>query len=128
MIPFSPECLILGVSAATFISHRGIKRKSLSQIGAATAFMVGFLSIACGLRGFVLFMFYQLGTMATKHGKELKMKKDGDAGKSSVRGPSQVLACSAIAVLLSLFHAVYFGEEKTIGRSISTDARHFLRQ
>jgi len=58
----------------------------------------------------------------------LKMKKDGDAGKSSVRGPSQVLACSAIAVLLSLFHAVYFGEEKTIGRSISTDARHFLRQ
>jgi len=59
-------------------------------------------------------MFYQLGTMATKYGKEIKIKKDGDAGKSSVRGPSQVLACSAIAVLLSLYHAVYFGEEKTI--------------
>jgi len=28
------------------------------------------------------------------------------------------LACSAIAVLLSLIHAIYFGEEKTIGRSI----------
>lgn len=99
---------------ATFISKRGIKRKSLSPMGAATAWMVGFLSIASGLRGCVLLMFYQFGTLATKYGKELKIKKDGDAGKSSVRGPSQVLACSAIAVLLSLIHAIYFGEEKTI--------------
>ena len=120
MIPFSPKCIILGFVAATFILKRGIKRKSLSPIGAVTAFVVGFLSIACGLRGFVLFMFYQLGTMATKYGKEIKIKKDGDAGKSSVRGPSQVLACSAIAVLLSLYHAVYFGEEKTIGRLFLT--------
>lgn len=53
--------------------------------------------------------------MATKYRKEIKILKDGDAGKSSVRGPSQVLACSVIAVVCSIVHAIFFGEEKTIG-------------
>ena len=44
---------------------------------------------------------------------------DGDAGKGSVRGPSQVLACSAIAVVCSLFHAISFGEEKAIGEGLT---------
>lgn len=129
-----------------------MRRKSLSTLGAATAWIVGFLSISCGARGFVLLMFYQvrkrrgsrellfvwftdeefmkknsihgyifflqpqIGTMATKYRKDLKVTKDGDAQKSSVRGPSQVLACSAIAVMCSLAHALYLGEEQPIGK------------
>lgn len=33
---------------------------------------------------------------------------------SIARGPSQVLACSLLAVILSLVHGVYFGEDKPI--------------
>ncbi len=93
-----------------------------------TAWMVGYLSIACGNRGFLLLVFYQLGTMATKYKKELKIQKDGDAGKSSVRSPYQVLACSGIAVVISLLHVVYFGEEKAIGKSVqySTERTYIL--
>lgn len=54
--------------------------------------------------------------MATKYKKEYKATKDGDAGHSSVRGPSQVLACSAIAVACSLYHAIYYGEEKALSK------------
>ena len=62
-------------------------------------------------------LFYsKIGTMATKYKKEYKVTKDGDAGKSSVRGPSQVLACSAIAVACSLYHAICYGEEKALGK------------
>jgi len=91
-----------------------------------------------GLRGFVLFMFYQvripllvllqnifktyvkiciqkIGTMATKYKKNLKAKLDAETSTSSVRGPTQVLACSILAVGCSLLHAYYFGEETSIG-------------
>ena len=56
-----------------------------------------------------------MGSMATKYKKSIKEKKDADASISSVRGPSQVLSCSAIAVACSLYHALYFGEERAIG-------------
>jgi len=56
----------------------------------------------------------QLGSFATKYQKVIKEKIDGDASKSAIRGPHQVLACSAIAVALSIYHAMYFGEEKSI--------------
>ncbi|GFH61034.1 hypothetical protein CTEN210_17510 [Chaetoceros tenuissimus] len=114
MEPFSPTLLSIGTVVATYISLRGTKRKSLSKSGACTAFAVAFLSIACGLRGFVLLMFYQIGTKATKYKKQIKLQRDGDVAKSSVRGPSQVLACSVLAVALSLVHAIYFGEERKI--------------
>lgn len=114
MQPFGLTSVSLGAITASLITVRGIKRKSLSPSGALTAWLVGFVSISCGLRGFVLFMFYQFGTMATKYRKEIKILKDGDAGESSVRGPSQVLACSVIAVVCSIVHAIFFGEEKTI--------------
>lgn len=114
MKPFSSISIILGIFTATLIARRGLRRKSLSPLGAATAWIVGFLSISCGARGFVLLMFYQIGTLATKYRKDLKLAKDGDAQRSSVRGPSQVLACSAIAVICSFIHAVYLGEEQAI--------------
>ena len=52
--------------------------------------------------------------MATKFKKDIKVTIDGDAGKSSVRGPGQVLACSAIAVVCSIIHVYLYGEETAI--------------
>jgi uncharacterized membrane protein len=116
MKPFSIKSIILGIIIATLMCLRGKKKKSLSASGSATAFVVGFTSIACGARGFLLLVFYQLGTMITKIQNENKIKKDGDVSKSSVRSPYQVLACSGIAVLISLIHAFYCGEEISISK------------
>ena len=115
MKPFSTKSILIATSTATILATKGKKKKSLSPSGAATAWIVGFLSIASGNRGFLLLLFYQLGTMVTKFRKELKVKKDGDASKSSVRSPYQVLACSGIAVVISLVHVFQYGEEKPIG-------------
>lgn len=68
------------------------------------------------MRGFLLLFFYLVGTKATKFKNDVKRKIDGDIGHSSVRGPHQVLACSIIAVVLTLYHAYNYGEEKIIGR------------
>jgi uncharacterized membrane protein len=46
---------------AATICSRAIKRKSLSNLGAVAAFIVGFISVATGLRGFTLLIFYQVG-------------------------------------------------------------------
>ena len=104
MEPFSPTLLSIGTAVATYISLRGTKRKSLSKSGACTAFAVGFLSIACGLRGFVLLMFYQIGTKATKYKKQIKLQRDGDVAKSSVRGPSQGMYISCMIDCCLLLH------------------------
>jgi len=114
MKPFGIQSLLLGSTIATYLAKNGLKRKSLSISGAITAWIVGFLSIACGLRGFLLLIFYKLGSSATKYKKSVKERIDGDASKSSVRGPYQVLACSAISVACSVYHALYFGEERAI--------------
>ena len=63
MQPFGLTSVSLGAITASLITVRGIKRKSLSPSGALTAWLVGFVSISCGLRGFVLFMFYQVSPL-----------------------------------------------------------------
>jgi uncharacterized protein (TIGR00297 family) len=82
----------------------------------SAAFCVGFLLICTGLRGFNLLVFYLIATKATKFKKGIKEKIDGSLSNSGsiARGPSQVLACSFLAVILSLIHGIYFGEEKPI--------------
>jgi hypothetical protein len=62
----------------------------------------------------VLFFFYQLGSWATKYKKQLKESMDATVAHSSVRSGAQVLAVSLVAVLLSLFHAYYYGAEQAI--------------
>ncbi|CAJ1942786.1 unnamed protein product [Cylindrotheca closterium] len=116
MQPFSLKANAIGFVVATFLSWRGIKKKGLTRSGAATAFCVGFLLVCTGLRGFNLLVFYLLGTKATKFRKEIKQKMDGTVVLSGTiaRGPSQVLACSLLAVILSLVHGIYCGEEKPI--------------
>ena len=88
----------------------------MTALGATSAFCVGFLLLGTGLRGFNLLVFYQIATSATKYKKDYKTKLDGTiaATGSIARGPSQVLACSLLAVILSLAHAIYCGSERSI--------------
>mmetsp|Transcript_17327 Transcript_17327/g.22546 ORF Transcript_17327/g.22546 Transcript_17327/m.22546 type:complete len:299 (-) Transcript_17327:958-1854(-) len=114
MIPFSLKAITLSTLVATGLAAHGYRRKSLSPSGALTAWIVGFSILSCGLRGFLLILFYQLGSSATKYRKDEKRKLDSTAAESSCRGPEQVLACSFLATIFSLFHAYWIGEEKYI--------------
>lgn len=123
MKPFGVKATIVATVVATLLSYRAaIRKKSLTKGGAVAAFAVGFLSLwAAGLRGFNLLVFYQIGTMATKYKKEIKLQIDGTlansknaSGNVQARGPGQVLACSLIAVILGIIHGYECGEERPI--------------
>jgi len=114
MDPFGTTAILTGLTVATLLAFRAVRKQSLTPFGAAAGFCVGFLLMSTGLRGFNLIVFYQFGSWATKYKRSLKAQKDATASESSVRGAFQVLACSVIAVVLSLIHALYCGPEKAI--------------
>jgi uncharacterized protein (TIGR00297 family) len=116
MEPFGFKATVLATLVAVLLSYRAIRKKSLTKSGAVTAFVVGFLSVVVGARGFNLLVFYQIGTTATKFKKDIKAKIDGTVATtgSQARGPTQVLACSVIAVALGLVHGFYCGAERPI--------------
>mmetsp|Transcript_17657 Transcript_17657/g.29354 ORF Transcript_17657/g.29354 Transcript_17657/m.29354 type:complete len:292 (+) Transcript_17657:79-954(+) len=114
MLPFSLTSSTLGFLIATALAARGVRRRSLSKSGAAAAWIVGFLSVAAGLRGTSLLLFYMVGTAATKFRHAEKARIDATAQVGAERGPSQVLACSAVGVVCSVWHAVACGEERAI--------------
>lgn len=122
MKPFGPITIPLGVTIATLLSLKGHKKKSLSKDGAIAAWIVGFLSVASGPRGLLLLIFYLLGTKVTKFRKEEKQKKDADASEGAVRGMHQVLACSAIAVIIQIIHVYLYGEEQQITFTTTTSS------
>lgn len=114
MDPFRPKALVLATALATFLAVRAIKKKSLTKLGAMVGFVVGFSIVATGLRGVTLFAFYQIGSWATKYKMTVKQGKDATACESATRGPSQVLACSIAATVLSMMHAIWCGSEDAI--------------
>ena len=114
MLPFGLASSTLGFLVATALAVRGVRRRSLSLSGAAAAWIVGFLSVAAGLRGFILLLFYIVGTAATKFRHDEKARIDATAQVGAERGPSQVLACSAVGVVCSVWHAAACGEERPI--------------
>ncbi|KAL7434152.1 hypothetical protein ACHAXM_007352 [Skeletonema potamos] len=97
---------------ASLMASRGYKRKSLTTNGAMAAWIVGFCSILFGMRGFLLLLFYVVGTKATKY--NIKIKAKFEETDSSCRGPGQVLACSIIGLLLQTMHFIYCGKERSI--------------
>mmetsp|Transcript_4688 Transcript_4688/g.10066 ORF Transcript_4688/g.10066 Transcript_4688/m.10066 type:complete len:264 (-) Transcript_4688:2253-3044(-) len=121
MQPFEPTAMLRAFAIAFFIAHRGVKRKSLTPHGAVAASVVGFLSISCGLRGFLLLLFYLVATKATKYKSVMKASLDETADDSACRGPSQVMACSALGVMFQIIHAVYFGKEQSIGDTLASE-------
>jgi uncharacterized membrane protein len=50
--------LTIATILATLLSLHGYRRKSLTGEGAVAAWLVGFTSLACGNRGFLLLLFY----------------------------------------------------------------------
>ena len=58
MKPFDTKSTALGIVIASLMAIRGWKRKSLTPSGAIAAWIVGFCSISCGMRGFLLLLFY----------------------------------------------------------------------
>jgi uncharacterized protein (TIGR00297 family) len=114
MDPFGIPALGIATVMASALAARALRKRSLTPAGAMTGAMVGFLLLATGLRGMTLFVFYQMGTMATRYGSQVKQRRDATVSHHAVRGPTQVLAVSVLAVVLSLFHALQCGKERAI--------------
>jgi uncharacterized protein (TIGR00297 family) len=126
MDPFGVKATTMATAVAVLLSWRAHRKKSLTPVGSVTAFCVGFLLVGTGSRGLNLLVFYQIATIATKYKKDYKATIDGTIATtgSAVRGATQVLACSLLAVLLSLIHAVYCGAERPI--DFSKDESSYL--
>lgn len=91
---------LLPLFLAILLSVHGLRKKSLSPSGAVTAFVIGFLTMAGGLRmfGVALIGFYLIGSRATKYGKEKKTKLEESYQEGGYRTGWQVLSNSAAAV------------------------------
>jgi uncharacterized protein (TIGR00297 family) len=122
MQPFSITATLLATLMASMLAWRAHRRKSLTPAASVAAFAVGFLLIWTGLRGFNLLVFYFVAMQATKYKKDLKAKIDGTIATqgTAIRGVSQVLACSLLATLLSLWHAMACGAERPIQFTVNT--------
>lgn len=125
MRPFSPPALQAAFIAAFLLAYRATRKQTLSTPGAIAGFAVGFLLVATGWRGMNLFVFYQLGSMATKYKQSYKAQFDEEISQtsSSQRSMKQVLAVSVLAVLLSLYHAIVYGEERPLTSSYPEQTR-----
>lgn len=120
--PFSLSTLLVATVACSLLAQRSLRKRTLTRSGAGAGFMMGFLLLATGYRGGVLFYFYMVGTWATKYKLSRKMQLDGSLQQGSIRGARQVLSVSAIAVLLSLYHAIRCGEERPIDFAVNTQS------
>jgi uncharacterized protein (TIGR00297 family) len=112
MNPFTFQSTVTALIAALVLALRATQKRTLTRAGATVGFVVGFLLVSTGLRGFVLFFFYQLGSLATRYNQRAKAALDVTCAEASVRGARQVLAVSLIAVVLSLYHALVYGSER----------------
>ncbi|GAX10559.1 hypothetical protein FisN_2Lu589 [Fistulifera solaris] len=117
--PFGFTAVSIGLAVAVLLSWRSRRKRTLSKSGAVAGFTVGLALVSTGMRGLILFYFYQLGTWATKYKLQQKMKLDETVEQGSERGATQVLCVSIIALSLSLIHAIYCGPELSIDFSLS---------
>jgi uncharacterized membrane protein len=117
MEPFGCTATTVATSAATLLAYRAYRKQSLTRSASITAFIVAFLLVGSGLRGFNLLVFYGVAMKATKYKKDIKATIDGTISSnkgSTTRGINQVLACSLLAVILSIVHVILCGQEQPI--------------
>ncbi|KAG8902556.1 hypothetical protein FRB99_004345 [Tulasnella sp. 403] len=97
-----------GISV-TLAAH-GLRKKSLAPSGAATALVVGFLTMAAPLRtfGISLIVFYLLGSRATKLGKALKNTLEEGHQEAGYRDGMQVLSNSVTALIAATVWSITF--------------------
>ncbi|DBA02000.1 TPA: hypothetical protein N0F65_000247 [Lagenidium giganteum] len=109
--------LAIALALSLLLGKRGLKKQSLDQSGAVAAFAVGFLTLACGYRfGALLLGFYFTGSKLTKVRAHVKVQLDENYKVGGQRSAGQVLACSAIATMIAVYHILLFGDAE---RSIS---------
>lgn len=110
IMPTSGEIgrVVLGIILASLLALRGRRRGALSESGARAAFLVGFLSVASGIRfGAALLTFYYAGTRATRFGAAHKRRtEDGYTHEAGNRSAGQVLASSGPGVALSVIYCI----------------------
>ncbi|CAB9515650.1 Transmembrane protein 19 [Seminavis robusta] len=114
MDPFGVVTTPMAIAITLALAIRAHRKKNLTPSGAVAGSAVGFLIVGTGLRGMVLFFFYQIGSMATKYNKLAKEQKDATLAGHAARGVPQVLAVSITPVALSLMHALWCGAEQPI--------------
>ena len=118
--PFGITAVSTGLIVASLLAWRSRRKRTLSRMGASAGFVVGLAIVSTGMRGLILFYFYQLGTWATKYKLKHKVKLDATVEPGAERGATQVLCVSVIALSLSLIHVIYCGTERAIDFSSSS--------
>jgi uncharacterized protein (TIGR00297 family) len=118
-VPLSTAAWIQGACVATYLSRRARTNKSLSSDGAIAGGVVACFIVATGYRGYLLFVFYLLGSYATKFRHSIKQPYDATiptniSHSQGNRTAYQVLSCSIIAVILSLLQAIWYKEMRPI--------------
>eukprot|EP00584_Thalassiosira_punctigera_P024705 CAMPEP_0172554266 /NCGR_PEP_ID=MMETSP1067-20121228/53841_1 /TAXON_ID=265564 ORGANISM="Thalassiosira punctigera, Strain Tpunct2005C2" /NCGR_SAMPLE_ID=MMETSP1067 /ASSEMBLY_ACC=CAM_ASM_000444 /LENGTH=312 /DNA_ID=CAMNT_0013342599 /DNA_START=279 /DNA_END=1214 /DNA_ORIENTATION=+ len=102
----------LGVLLAKNISSSGLKKGSLSQSGALSAFLVASLSLATSWRnGITLLAFYLTSSKLTRVGSNRKGKLEEGATEGGERGAMQVFACSLIGVICASMRRIFAGSD-----------------
>ncbi|GAW09380.1 integral membrane family protein [Lentinula edodes] len=103
---------IISLLFATLLSAHGLRKKSLSPGGAATAFIVGLLMMAGGVKvfGVSLIVFYLTGSRATKLGKQRKAQLEDGYHEAGYRSGWQVLSNSFAAFVACVLWNILFSQ------------------
>jgi uncharacterized protein (TIGR00297 family) len=114
MEPFGTKSMLLATATCSAMAYRAVRNRSLTVSGAVAGLATGWILVCTGLRGYVLFFFYQVGSWATKYKHSIKERTDATVATHANRGAVQVLCVSLIACVLSLYHALQFGPEQAV--------------
>ncbi|KAG7094917.1 hypothetical protein E1B28_005723 [Marasmius oreades] len=104
------ELPLIPLALASLLGIHGIRKKSLSLSGAATAFLVGLSVFAGHVRvfGVACVVFYLTGSRATKFGKQKKAKLEDGYHEAGYRSGWQVLSNAFSAVVACLLWNILF--------------------
>ncbi|KAH6914310.1 integral membrane protein DUF92-domain-containing protein [Coprinopsis sp. MPI-PUGE-AT-0042] len=122
----------LPLVVATLLAGQGWKKKSLSQSGALTAFVIGYLFLAGGTYAFgvTLIAFYLVGSKATKYGKKQKAQLEDHYHEAGYRTGWQVLSNSAAALIAAFaWNAIFVPSslQATLSAVLGLDFSELLR-
>ncbi|KAK7047290.1 hypothetical protein VNI00_006521 [Paramarasmius palmivorus] len=101
---------VIPIAIATLLGIHGLRKKSLSPSGAATAFVFGICVFAGGLRAFgvAILVFYLGGSRATKYGKKIKAQLEDGYHEAGYRTGWQVMSNGFSAVIASVLWNILF--------------------
>eukprot|EP00002_Diphylleia_rotans_P013668 TRINITY_DN2665_c0_g1_i1.p1 TRINITY_DN2665_c0_g1~~TRINITY_DN2665_c0_g1_i1.p1 ORF type:complete len:289 (+),score=46.18 TRINITY_DN2665_c0_g1_i1:95-961(+) len=102
---FDPLWYMFAAWVSLLISLYSLRKKSLSNSGAAAAWIVGFFTTAAGLRFFmVLIFFFVSSSVLTKVGSDVKKKVDDDYTHSSQRTAVQVFSNGCAGTIAAILY------------------------